>query len=200
MTSNDNFIPTDQSRPVHIVIDVLNDFVSGNMACLHAKEAVSKIIERMNTHPNEEVLYICDAHPANHCSFVEQGGCWPMHCVKHTFGQQIDLAFYTCVNQPAQRPRISENIFEKGSHPDYEEYSGFEAIGLNGKTLGQVLFRGQPVLISGIATEFCVLETVKELVQDGFQVEVLQEGLAYVTLDGHKHALVQMKEMGVKML
>ena len=200
MTSNDNFIPTDQSRPVHIVIDVLNDFVSGNMACLHAKEAVSKIIERMNTHPSEEVLYICDAHPVNHCSFVEQGGCWPPHCVKHTFGQQIDLAFYTCVNQPAQRPRISENIFEKGSHPDCEEYSGFKAMGLNGKTLGQVLFRGQPVLISGIATEFCVLETVKDLVQDGFQVEVLQEGLAYVTLDGHKHALVQMKEMGVKML
>ena len=196
MTSNDN----STHAPVHIVIDVLNDFISGSLATLHAKEACAKIIERINAHPHQEVFYVCDAHPQNHCSFMEQGGTWLPHCVKHSFGQQVDIAFYTCVNQPNQRPRISQNIFEKGSHPNIEEYSGYRAMGAQGKRLCEVLQPGQPVLISGIATEYCVLETVKELLQGGHQVEVLQEGLGYVTLEGHKQALGQMREMGVRMM
>ena len=200
MTSKDNSLHIDPSRRIHVIIDVLNDFISGSMACLHAKEAISKITERINTHPYEEVRYVCDAHPQQHSSFLEMGGQWPVHCVKHSFGQQIDLTFYTCINQPTSRPRISENVFEKGSHPEYEEYSGFNAVGTQGKTLNETLFRGQPVLVSGIATEFCVLETVKDLLQNGFQVEVLQDGLAYVTLEGHKQALAQMRELGVKIM
>jgi nicotinamidase/pyrazinamidase len=200
MTSNDNLTPVDPNRSIHIIIDVLNDFVSGSMASLHAKEAIAKIIERINAHPFEEVLYVCDSHPENHCSFIEQGGCWAVHCVKHSFGQQIDLAFYTCVHQPVQRPRISENVFEKGTYPDCEEYSGYRATGVNGKMLSEIILPNQPILISGIATEFCVLETVKDLLKEGHQIEVLQDGLAYVTLEGHKQALAEMKELGVRLV
>ena len=200
MTSNDISFPIDTSRRIHIIIDVLNDFISGTMVCHHAKEAISKITERINTHPYEEVRYVCDAHPSQHISFIEHGGQWPTHCIKHSFGQQIDLSFYTCINQPSCRPRISENVFEKGCCPDCEEYSGFNAMGTQGKTLGETLYRGQPVLVSGIATEFCVLETVKDLLQNGFQVEVLQDGLAYVTLDGHRQALTLMRELGVRII
>ena len=200
MTSNDNFIPEIGNRTIHIVIDVLNDFISGSMACLHAKEAISKITERINSHPNEEVLFVCDAHPSNHISFLEQGGNWPPHCVKHSFGQQIDLAFYTCISLPAQRPRISNNIFEKGTHSDYEEYSGYNALNTNGITLGDTLPKKQHILVSGIATEFCILETVKDLIQNNHQVEVLHEGLAYVTLEGHKQAMAQMRELGAKIV
>ena len=199
MTSNTNSIPANERRRVHLVVDVLNDFISGSLACSHAREAISKIVDHINTNPHEEVLYICDAHPTNHCSFAQQGGPWPPHCVKQTFGQQIDLAFYARINHPAQRPRISENIFEKGTHPDQEEYSGYQAIGPNGKKLNEALLPGQPVLISGFASEFCVLESVKDFLAAGHPVEVLQEGVAYVNLDGHKQALSQMKELGAKL-
>jgi len=188
-----------ENRHTHIVIDVLNDFISGSMACQHTEEAIAKIIERINAHPDEEVLYVCDAHPANHCSFVSQGGIWPVHCIKSSFGQAIDLSFYTRIQRSHQRPRISENIFEKGSTADQEEYSGYFAACRSGKILKDMLVPGQAVIVSGIATEFCVLETVKDLMQDGHQVEVLQEGLAYVTLEGHREALAQMGEMGVWM-
>lgn len=200
MTSSDNSIPDSFNRPIHIVIDVLNDFISGSLACLHAKEAIVKIIERINTHPLEEVIFVCDAHPANHCSFKEQGGSWPPHCIKHSFGQHIDLAFYTCIHQPSQRPRISENIYEKGTDPDLEEYSGYHAVSAHGKTLGEVLYVKQPVLISGIASEFCVLETVNDLLQNGHQVEVLQDGLAYLSHEGHRQALAQMRELGARIV
>ncbi|MCL2727562.1 MAG: isochorismatase family protein [Bacteroidales bacterium] len=201
MISSENLIPDSGIRRVHIVVDVLNDFISGSMACLHAQEAVSRIIERINAHPQEVVLYVCDAHPINHCSFMDQGGPWPIHCVKHSFGQAIDLALYTRIQRSHQRPRISENIFEKGRDADQEEYSGYHAVcHHSGKTLRETIGREKTVLISGIATEFCVYETVSELIKDGFQVEVLQEGLAYVTLEGHKQALAQMKEMGVRVV
>ena len=197
MTSTENLPLDPQSRRTHIVVDVLNDFISGSMACLHTAEAIAKIVEHINSHPDEEVLYVCDAHPANHCSFMPQGGPWPVHCVKSSFGQAIDLAFYTRILRSRQRPRISENIFEKGCSPDYEEYSGLVAMCRSGKTLRDMLIPGQSIIVSGIATEFCVLETVKDLVQDGHQVEVLQDGLAYVRLEGHREALTQMREMGV---
>ncbi|MCL2502887.1 MAG: isochorismatase family protein [Bacteroidales bacterium] len=199
MTSNDNSIPTNSGGRIHLIVDMLNDFISGSMACNHAREAISKIIDRINAYPQEEVVYICDSHPSNHCSFAEQGGPWPPHCVKHSFGQQIDLAFYTRVEHPHLRPRISENIFEKGWAADREEYSGYQAIGPNGKKLSEFLLPGQPVIISGIATEYCVLESAKDLLANGHPVEVLQDGLGYVTMDGHKQALSQMKELGVKM-
>lgn len=201
MISNENYIPDNGAHHIHIVVDVLNDFISGSMTCHHAQEALTKIIEHVNSLPQEEVLYVCDAHPVNHCSFMDQGGPWPTHCVKHTFGQAIDLALYTRIQRPHQRPRISENIFEKGRFADLEEYSGCHAVcHHSGKTLREMLNRHQTIIISGIATEFCVFETVSELIKDGFQVEVLQEGLAYVSLEGHKQALVQMREMGVRVV
>ena len=199
MTSSDNSNQANQVGHIHLIVDMLNDFISGSMSCLHTREATTKIIDRINARPDEEVIYVCDSHPADHCSFTEQGGPWPVHCVKQSFGQQIDLAFYTRVQRPHQRPRISENIFEKGSRADQEEYSGYQAIGQNGKRLSEFLLPEQPIVISGLATEFCILESVKELLSNGHPVEILHDGLGYVTLEGHKQALAQMKELGAKM-
>ena len=201
MISNENFIPNNDGRHVHIVVDVLNDFISGSMACLHAQEAISKIIERINAYPQESVLYVCDAHPVNHCSFMPQGGPWPVHCVKHSFGQAIDLSFYTRLQRSYQRPRISENVFEKGYNTEQEEYSGYHALCHHSKKiLREALSPHQNILVSGIATEFCVFETVSDLLRDGLQIELLQEGLGYVTLEGHRQALAQMREMGVRII
>ena len=200
MTSTDNSTPIELTRNIHIIIDVLNDYISGSMASLHAKEAINKIIERINTHSNEEVLYICDAHPSNHCSFTEHGGPWPPHCIKLSFGQQIDLAFYTRVLHPSHRPRISDNIFEKGQSPHHEEYSGYHAISRTGKTLRSTLPPSSHITISGIPTEHCILETVKELIQAGHQITVLQDGLAYLSIESHRSSLSQMRELGARTL
>ncbi|MDR2585209.1 MAG: isochorismatase family protein [Prevotellaceae bacterium] len=194
-----NSNPNNQQPRTHIVVDVLNDFIVGSMVCLHAQEAVIKIIEHINAHPEDEVLYVCDAHPANHYSFETHGGIWPVHCVKSSFGQAIDISFYTRLLRPRHRPRISENVFEKGTHPELEEYSGYLARCKTGKTLKERLIHGQAILVSGIATEYCVLETVKDLLQDGHPIEILTDGLGYVTFEGHREALAKMGEKGVVM-
>ena len=183
----------------HIVVDVLGDFISGSLACAHAREAIEAIVLRINAAPDEPVFYVCDAHPAQHCSFVEQGGLWPTHCVKGTPGQAIDAAFYARVQAPEQRPHV-ESIFEKAVAEATDAYSGYEARNAAGCCLYQCLRPGQTVLISGIATEYCVFETAKDFLNAGFRVQVLQDGLAYVSLEGHREMLQQMQAAGMELV
>ena len=65
----------EQSR-THIVVDMLNDFISGSMACQNAENAMTHSINYINMHPGDKVVYICDTHPENHCSFTGCGGQW----------------------------------------------------------------------------------------------------------------------------
>jgi len=87
-------------------------------------------------------------------------------------------------------------IFRKGTSPKKEEYSGFNALRSDGKPLTDILTK--QVIVSGIATEYCVLETVKDLVEAEYDVQVLMEGLGYVNQKDHRAAIENMKSLGVK--
>ncbi|MDD2289631.1 MAG: isochorismatase family protein [Bacteroidales bacterium] len=184
----------EQSR-THIVVDMLNDFISGSMACQNAENAMTHSINYINLHPADKVVYVCDTHPENHCSFTGHGGQWPPHCVINTSGQEIHLSYYTRVNDPNMRPHLMR-IFRKGSSAMKEEYSGFNAVRSDGKSLTSILTK--QVIVSGIATEYCVFETVKDLVEAEYDVQVLLEGLAYVNQKDHRAAIENMKSLGVK--
>lgn len=180
---------------IHIVVDMLNDFISGTMACLNAENALTHSIDYINRHPDHKVVYVCDTHPVNHCSFIGHGGQWPPHCVVNTPGHEIHLSYYTRLTDPNKRPHL-KRIFRKGTSPTKEEYSGFQAVRSDGTRLHEVL--PQQVVVSGIATEYCILETVKDLVETGHQVQVLLEGLGYVNQKDHRAAVEHMKSLGVK--
>lgn len=184
-----------ENRRCHIIVDMLNDFISGPMACQNAENAMTHILNYVNLHPEDPLFYVCDTHPAKHCSFVRNGGLWPDHCVRNTRGQEIHLGFYTRVTDPEKRPHLSR-IYRKGMDPDKEQYSAVEAVRYDGTLLKDVVDKS--VIVSGLATEYCVLETVKDLVAAEFDVQVLLEGLGYVTLKDHKAALETMKTLGVK--
>lgn len=186
----------EQAR-THIVVDMLNDFISGTMACQNAENAMIHSINYINTHPDDKVVYVCDTHPVNHCSFTGHGGQWPPHCVVNTSGGEIHLSYYTRVNDPNMRPHLMR-IFRKGTDTGKEEYSGFNAARSDGTLLHKVLTK--QVIVSGIATEFCVYETVKNLVEAEFDVQVLLEGLAYVNQKDHRAAIENMKSLGVKFI
>ena len=198
MKSKTNF-PKIDAPVAHIVVDVLYDFISGSLACAHAREAIESIVAQINANPQQPVFYVCDAHPTQHCSFAEQGGLWPVHCVKGTQGQNIDAAFYAQIRTPEHQPN-SGNIFEKAFTAEADAYSGYEAQDVEGRYLHQVLAPGQTVLVSGIATEYCVFETAKDFLKAGFRVQVLQDGLAYISSEGHQKTLEQMKEMGIEVV
>ncbi|HHX07315.1 MAG TPA: isochorismatase family protein [Erysipelothrix sp.] len=171
-----------------VVIDCQNDFITGSLACENAQEAVDYIVELLKAHPETDVFYTLDWHSPNHMSFKKNGGIWPDHCVQHSPGARLSEAFQQL--PPAQQPHIG-NMFYKGANDNLEEYSGVQAKNQEGIVLKDYLKSG--AYIAGIASEYCVKETVFELL-DTVELKVLEPGLGYVSLDTHQQALAAYQE------
>ena len=186
-----------------VVVDMLYDFIDGSLACQNAEEAVKatlKFIEKKtNGQGGEEheildtfpILFIRDHHPADHSSFKEFGGIWPAHCVAGTHGGDIHKELLPYANE--------ELTFDKGCDKATEQYSGFEGLNNAEQSLGEVLelLDISDVYVCGIATEYCVRNTCKDLLKAGFKVHLLKDCLAYVDLEGHQKALHEMAAEGI---
>ncbi len=188
-----SFVEENHDAPEHLVVDMLYDFIDGTLACGNAENAVHEVVKYINAHPEERVIYITDYHPANHSSFAEYGGIWPVHCVQGTRGGAIHEAFYTDVINPANRPDPERNIFRKGEQVDKEQYSGFESVGPDGRLLSQCV--GKDLVISGIATEYCVKNTLMEFLNAGHNIELLVPGLGYVDKKGHDETMKELEKL-----
>lgn len=77
---------------VLVIVDMLHDFIDGSLACANADNAVENTLQFIQKTRDEDLplLFIRDHHPANHSSFREFGGTWPVHCVAGTRGGEID--------------------------------------------------------------------------------------------------------------
>ena len=186
-----------------VVVDMLYDFIDGSLACKNADNAVRNTLAYIDTQTKGQggeaheildtfpILFIRDHHPADHSSFKEQGGIWPVHCVAGTRGGEIhqDLA-----------PYASEELtFDKGCDRNTEQYSGFEAVNNADQPLSEVLelLDTTDVYVCGIATEYCVRNTCEDLLKAGFKVHLLKDCIAYVDIDGHKKAIEEMAAKGI---
>ena len=189
-----------------VVVDMLYDFIDGSLACQNAGEAVKQTLrfidsktdgnqgadnEILDTFP---ILFIRDHHPADHCSFKENGGIWPAHCVAGTRGGEIHDALKPFV--------VEELTFDKGCNREAEQYSGFEGRNSAGQSLAEVLelLDVTEVIVCGIATEYCVRNTCEDLLKAGFKVLLKVDALAYVDAEGHRQALAQMQDEGIELI
>ena len=189
-----------------VVVDMLYDFIDGSMACANADSAVAASLqwidretadaaglEESGIHSTFPILFVCDHHPADHSSFIPEGGPWPPHCVQGTRGGAIHEALAPYAKE--------EFTFYKGENRELEQYSGFEGVSAAGQTLGEVLslMDIRTVYVCGIATEYCVRNTAEDLLKAGFRVTVLKDCLAWVDRAGHEEALSAMKEEGIRL-
>ena len=186
-----------------VVVDMLYDFIDGSLACQNASEAVARTLEYIDSQTkgqggeDHEILdtfprlFIRDHHPADHSSFVANGGIWPPHCVAGTHGGEIheDLLPYAA----------EELTFDKGCVKEVEQYSGFDGVNAAGQSLGEILelLDTTDVYVCGIATEYCVRNTCEDLLKAGFKVHLLSGCIAYVDYDGHLKALKEMEQEGI---
>jgi nicotinamidase-related amidase len=189
-----------------VVVDMLYDFIDGTMACQGAEKAIEgtlKAIDRLTAetdtdesgiHSTYPILFVRDHHPEGHCSFTQQGGPWPPHCVQGTHGADVHESLQAYVKE--------DLTFFKGEDPAREQYSGFEGVNPAGQSLGEVLhlLEVKRVLVCGIATEYCVRNTAEDLLKDGFEVTVIQGALAWVDPQGHADALKAMEAEGIKLI
>ena len=169
-----------------VVVDMQYDFIDGSLACQNADVAVAQTLKFIKAFDGP-VLFTRDYHPANHSSFTDYGGTWPIHCVAGTHGAEIhsELLPYVC----------EELCFDKGCDVAVEQYSGFDGVNAAGQSLAEVLelLDVQEVCVCGIATEFCVRNTFADLKEAGFNVRLLTDCLAWVSREGHEETL---KELG----
>ena len=177
-----------------LVVDCQYDFIDGTLACAHSEEAVKNIVNFINANPSAKVFYSADNHSPKHCSYIPNGGTWPVHCQAGTHGAELHSSFFTDIVNPAQRPNEA-TIYYKGENDSLEEYSAFNAKNKAGKEICDVI--GQDVLVCGIASEFCVRESVLALKDSGRTIEVPESMLAWVDGEGHKKNIAELSAMGV---
>lgn len=186
-----------------IVVDCQYDFIDGALACENAENAVNNIIEYINNN-NLKVCYSADGHSPNHCSFAvnHHGGTWPVHCVAGTHGAEIHKDFYNKILKPENRPDEHKNIYFKGCNDDQEQYSAFDAKNQRGEILHNSLdLERDNIIICGIASEFCVRETVTALLDAGAKnIKILKNALAWVNREQHDKNLDDLARRGVEII
>ena len=185
------------------VVDMLYDFIDGSLACQNADSAVAQTLKHIDRQTKGQggedheildtfpILFIRDHHPADHSSFKDHGGIWPVHCVAGTHGGDIHEKLMPYVRE--------ELTFDKGCDRMTEQYSGYEGLNNAEQSLGEVLelLDTTDVYVCGIATEYCVRNTCEDLLKAGFKVHLLKDCLAYVDHEGHLKALKEMEEEGI---
>jgi nicotinamidase/pyrazinamidase len=174
-----------------IVVDMQNDFLPGRSLAVPDGDAVVPVLNRYLAEFSTRELPVYatrDWHPANHCSFRAQGGPWPPHCVAETHGAQ----FAAGLKFPS-----GTLIISKASKPDKDAYSGFEGTDLDASLHARKIKR---LFIGGLASDFCVLHTVRDALKHGYDVFLLADAIRAVNInpdDGPK-AEAEMQRLGAK--
>lgn len=163
-----------------ISVDVQNDFLDGgSLAVPHGNEVIPVMNRYIRAFEEKRlpVFATRDWHPANHCSFKAQGGPWPPHCIQGTEGAE----FPPDLSLPEDAVIISS-----ATRPDKEAYSGFEGTDLHERLQKIGVKR---LFIGGIATDYCVLNTVRDALSLGYEVYLLEDAIRAVNVnpdDGEK--------------
>ncbi|MFQ5993758.1 MAG: nicotinamidase [Acidiferrobacterales bacterium] len=176
-----------------VIVDLQNDFLpGGNLAVPRGDEVIpvlNRYIEAFEA-SGLPIYATRDWHPQNHCSFKAQGGIWPPHCIADSPGAQ----FAPGLNTPQDAIVVS-----KATTPGKDAYSGFEGTDLAERLQRQGVTR---LFIGGLATDYCVLNTVRDALKHNFTVFLLRDAVRAVNVepgDGEK-AEREMENLGAKPL
>ena len=183
-----------------IIVDFQYDFCNpkGSLYVEGAEKAKEGIIEYMkkNHQSFNQIIYTRDWHLEKDESFKKNnpGGLWPPHCVQNTEGAEVDKELSDELNK--YKNKIKIETFNKGTVYNHEEYGAFEKIenkneknedDINkyifynfGKD-SQVQIKNNNIVVCGIAGDYCVMESIKNLLKvEKFKIEVLVKGVASI--------------------
>jgi len=202
------------------IIDPQNDFFKdGSLAVINAEEIIGPINKlRFLCNNYMETFISQDYHPTDHMSFASTYNekiftkknlelemnnkdtinvvqtLWPDHCVAHTTGKNFhkDIIVLT-----------EDKIFRKGTLQNVESYSAFgdAYFGKYENTkLREWLYSNEvtDIVIVGIATDYCVYNTILDAIYYGFSVHLILSCTRGVDPITTMEALVHVKKQGVK--
>jgi nicotinamidase/pyrazinamidase len=165
-----------------IVVDMQNDFADpAGSLYVRGGEQVVPVVNReieLAAATGAAVVYTQDWHPESTPHFAKDGGIWPVHCVQGTWGAEFHPQLH-----------IEGEVVRKGSGGE-DGYSGFSMrspeTGEERPTQLEELLRERGirrVVVAGLATDFCVKETVLDAAERGFEVGLLAEAVRAVELE-----------------
>ena len=155
------------SKSALILVDVQNDFCPGGSLAVSDGDAVVPVLNAYTARfvaAGAPIYATRDWHPANHLSFVEQGGIWPVHCVQESHG----ASFHSQLTLPE-----GVTVISKAQKQDEEAYSGFGGTDLAARLRTQGI---EQVYVGGLATDYCVKSTVLDALGEGFDTYFLADG------------------------
>ncbi len=166
-----------------LIVDLQNDFCPGGALAVTGGDEIIAPVNRIMSR-FDLVVASRDMHPRGSRHFEK----WPVHCVRGSrgadFHPDLTIAAVDC-------------FLEKGTSLEDDGYSDFESTNLD---LAAFL-REQAVeelFVCGLATDYCVKETVLDALRHGFATIVIEDCVRAVDLhpgDGRR-ALATMRERG----
>lgn len=192
-------------KKILVVVDVQYDFCNPNGALFvpGGEEVVNKVKDII---PNfDYVIFTKDSHSLSHCSFKENGGIWPVHCVWNSIGEGIPVELLKAAKD--------FGVVGKGGNDNEEEYGAFsddmeffyniefavDSTGNCSKPFRSYCDDVDELVVCGIAGDYCVVETLKNIVKwfkDTNRIKVYLDGVA--SIDGGIKLNAYMKENSIK--
>ena len=183
-----------------IVVDVQNDFAdpNGSLSVAGGAEVIPAINGEINLARTNGALVVAtqDWHPLQTPHFAKDGGIWPDHCVRDTWGAQF---------HPALETHEDTRIVRKGTKGE----DGYSAFTMRDPTTGDTIATGlgdmlkaegvDEVVVTGLATDYCVRATALDAASLGFHTYLLTDAVAGVNLkpgDGDA-AIAEMEAAGI---
>ena len=143
-----------------MIIDCQYDFLDGGSIGVNG--SIEKIENLINYFKKEGggyeiIIATKDWHPYSHCSFKENGGVWPIHCLQHSKGSAIYEPLLIALNTLSKH----FEVLSKGIDDDHEEYSIFKNRDSAEKLIKLVeAFDITQIDVCGVALDYCVKDTV----------------------------------------
>lgn len=162
-------------KKIIIVVDMINDFVTGKIGSLRAQKIVPNISAFLKKARKQgiQVIYLRDAHTVND----KELGIWGQHAMKDTQGSEII---------PELKPEKNDIVIEK------KWYSGFvdtELPAILKKTGAYTL------IFVGVSTDICVQNNVGHAYFSGYRTIVPHDCVASIDEAAHEQALKYMKSI-----
>jgi nicotinamidase-related amidase len=157
-----------------IIVDMLNDFVTGDLKCERAEciiPRLKKLVEAARKH-GVPVIYSNDAHYPQDTEVVAK---WGKHAIKGTKGAEII---------PQLKATDKDYVVEKRT------YSGFYETGLD--SLLRSLYNGEgvkTVILGGLHSNMCVRHTAADAFFRGYRIIVAKDGVEAFTQEDQDQGL-----------
>jgi len=178
-----------------VVVDMQNDFCPGGSLAVNEGDKIVPIINSLMD-KFDIVIATQDWHPADHCSFKENGGIWPKHAVQGTNGADLHKDLDT---------KPIKMILRKGMNKSMDSYSGFfenDKVTSTGLEFFLDDMEIEEVWVCGLARDYCCAYTAIDSKNGGFETFLIEDATRAVDLpEGNAEKMKQqMLDLGIKIV